>query len=297
MRPPAQRSLAREAAHRGLGKAREVLDLGKLRQLAANRLDRVGHREAAPEQDAVGALQGAARRGGEAAALEPDRVDAAEPRRVPGDLDVGLGAGVLEVLRRSADHGAVVDAAAAPHARPPRDERVAADARPLADPHVRTHDRAGLDHHPRAQLGRGVHERRGMDRDSHGRLGTIVASSSASATSWSSTNACPRIFDVPALILSSVSRKRSWSPGTTGRRKRAPSMPMKYMSLSFGSSTELSSRSPPTCAMASMISTAGMMGWPGKCPSKNGSLIVTFLMPSIHWPSSRWVMRSMSRNG
>ena len=36
---------------------------------------------------------------------------------------------------------------------------------------------------------------------------------------------------------------------------------------------------PPTWAIASMMSTPGMIGWPGKCPWKNGSLIVTFLMP------------------
>ena len=35
-----------------------------------------------------------------------------------------------------------------------------------------------------------------------------------------------------------------------------------------------------------MISTAGMIGWPGKWPWKNGSLMVTFLMPSIALPSS-----------
>ncbi len=59
---------------------------------------------------------------------------------------------------------------------------------------------------------------------------------------------------------SSVSRNRSWSPGTTGRRNFAPSMPMKYMSLLPGSSTELSISIPPTWAMASRMSTAGMTG-------------------------------------
>ena len=43
---------------------------------------------------------------------------------------------------------------------------------------------------------------------------------------------------------------------------------------------------PPTCAIASRISTAGMIGRPGKWPWKNGSLIVTFLMPSTDRPSS-----------
>ena len=34
------------------------------------------------------------------------------------------------------------------------------------------------------------------------------------------------------------------------------------------------------CAIASMISTPGITGSTGKCPSKCGSLTVTFLMPT-----------------
>ena len=45
-----------------------------------------------------------------------------------------------------------------------------------------------------------------VDANAHvGRLSTTVASSSASATSWPSTNASPRIFEVRFLSLSSVS--------------------------------------------------------------------------------------------
>ncbi len=33
-------------------------------------------------------------------------------------------------------------------------------------------------------------------------------------------------------------------------------------------------------AMASMMSTPGMTGSSGKCPTKKGSFIVTFLMPA-----------------
>ncbi|MNJ01956.1 hypothetical protein D3C73_1617480 [compost metagenome] len=35
---------------------------------------------------------------------------------------------------------------------------------------------------------------------------------------------------------------------------------------------------PPAWAMASMISTPGMIGWLGKWPWKNGSLMLTFLV-------------------
>ena len=45
-------------------------------------------------------------------------------------------------------------------------------------------------------------------------------------------------------------------------------------------STPPSTRMPLHCAMASTISTPGMTGSSGKCPTKNGSFIVTFLMPA-----------------
>jgi hypothetical protein len=61
-------------------------------------------------------------------------------------------------------------------------------------------------------------------------------------------------------------------------------------------STAFKSSTPPHCAIASMMSTAGMMGWPGKCPTKNGSLMVTFLIPTTRF-SSRLRIRSTSRNG
>ena len=54
---------------------------------------------------------------------------------------------------------------------------------------------------------------------------------------------------------------------------------------------------PPTCAIASMIKTAGMIGCPGKCPWKNGSFTVTFLMPMTRFSSSSSRMRSTRRNG
>ena len=53
---------------------------------------------------------------------------------------------------------------------------------------------------------------------------------------------------------------------------------------------------PLHCAMASTMSTPGMTGSSGKWPTKNGSFIVTFLMPATS-VSSRWKMRSTSRNG
>jgi len=40
-----------------------------------------------------------------------------------------------------------------------------------------------------------------------------------------------------------------------------------------------------------------MTGFPGKCPWKNSSLNVTFLMPTTRLPGSTSRMRSTSRNG
>ena len=53
---------------------------------------------------------------------------------------------------------------------------------------------------------------------------------------------------------------------------------------------------PLHCAMASTISTPGITGSSGKWPTKNGSFIVTFLMPATD-EESQWKMRSTSRNG
>ena len=47
-----------------------------------------------------------------------------------------------------------------------------------------------------------------------------------------------------------------------------------------------SSSTAPAWAIASTISTPGMTGCPGKCPAKNGSLIVTFLRATIRFPAS-----------
>jgi len=40
-----------------------------------------------------------------------------------------------------------------------------------------------------------------------------------------------------------------------------------------------------------------MMGWPGKCPLKNGSFAETFLRPTILRPGSNSRMRSTRMNG
>jgi hypothetical protein len=46
-----------------------------------------------------------------------------------------------------------------------------------------------------------------------------------------------------------------------------------------------------------MMSTPGMMGWPGKWPWKKFSLTVTFLMPTADCPMTTSTMRSIIKNG
>src|SRR3954470_11561184 len=54
---------------------------------------------------------------------------------------------------------------------------------------------------------------------------------------------------------------------------------------------------PAAWAIASRISTPGMIGRVGKWPWKKGSLIVTFLSATIRLPRSMVLIRSMSRKG
>ena len=76
-------------------------------------------------------------------------------------------------------------------------------------------------------------------------------------------------------------------------------MPRKYTTdLSSGRSLlDSNARIAAACAMASISITPGMIGWWGKCPGKNGSLIVTFLSARMRLPTSHSSTRSMSRNG
>lgn len=53
----------------------------------------------------------------------------------------------------------------------------------------------------------------------------------------------------------------------------------------------------PVCAKASIISTPGITGFPGKCPIKCGSFIVTFFLATHFTPGSSSSTVSMRRNG
>ena len=85
-----------------------------------------------------------------------------------------------------------------------------------------------------------------------------------------------------------VTSRRSWSPGTAGRRNLASSMPTTWTSRRRGSGASLSSQMPAAWASPSMSSTPGITGAPGKWPSKNSSDPVTFLMATM--PPGRIVL-------
>ena len=91
-----------------------------------------------------------------------------------------------------------------------------------------------------------------------------MAAISPSATTSPSTVATPRILHTrPRICVISMSN-RIWSPGLTGRRNFTLSSDMKYTTFLWASLSGPMSRTPPTCAMASMINTPGMIGCPGK---------------------------------
>ena len=120
------------------------------------------------------------------------------------------------------------------------------------------------------------------------RLSTRIESSSASATRSLPTKALPAILQVFILSLSSSSSNLHLVAG----KNRLPELGLVYghevdqLGLGVLDHADRSS-TPPTCAIASIISTAGIIGWPGKWPTKKGSFMVTFLMPTTRLPSSR----------
>ena len=73
--------------------------------------------------------------------------------------------------------------------------------------------------------------------------------------------------------------ERQLSPGTTGLRnlRLVDGHEVDDLRRRDRSRPACAASSAPACASASMISTPGITGWPGKWPSKNGSLRVTIL--------------------
>src|SRR2546421_1744765 len=177
--------------------------------------------------------------------------------RAVADLDPRLLALVFQVLRIVADDRAIPDLHALADACVPLEDGVGRDAAALAHGNVRA-DHAVRPHgHVGAKLGGRIDERRPVDH-----LSTTIAIISASATTCPSTNPAPFILQVLPRNWSMSSSKRIWSPGTTGRRNFTWSSDMKYTTLFAVScpSKWVINSIPPTCAIASMISTPGIIG-------------------------------------
>src|SRR6185369_9243090 len=223
-----------------------------------------------------------------------DRAVFAE-RVAVADLQARRLASILQVLRRRADRGELEDAVLATDRGRSFDNGVRADPGAGADGH------AGADHCVRTDLDvrrelRVRRDERGGMNAAHCPGATII---SALVASWPSTSATVENFQMPRSERSSVAFRISWSPGSTGRRKRALSMPTKYSSrFSSGYTPAVTkARMPAVCARASRIRTPGNTGRAGKCPGKNGSLIVTFLIARIDCPEMHSSTRSTSRKG
>src|ERR1035437_9645443 len=120
-------------------------------------------------------------------------------------------------------------------------------------------------------------------------LASQATSPSTVATPWPRPNLLPR--------RSIVTSRRSWSPGVTMRLKRHSSMAAKRPSRSPKPGC-WATKMPIVWARASIWSTPGMIGWPGKCPWKNHSVAVPDLRPTIRFASASYsTIRSTSRNG
>src|SRR5208283_5308834 len=280
----------------GVGQDAAVSDLAVVADV------HVGHDEAAiPQAGDAAAARGPARDG--------DRL--ANGVIVAQLAARGL-ARVLQVLRRDADRGEGEDAVAAAEGEMAVEHDVGDELALLAEDDVRAdgaeradaagggnlraigNDRAGMDaaHSAKAPAGAAA-------ACSAGLRSVIAHMTVASQATLPSTVATPRILTALERQLRTVTSMRNWSPGTTGLRNLAASMLRKTISLLARSAAEysVSSSAAPACAMASTMSTPGMMGKSGKWPAKCGSLMVTFFSATTRFLRSISMRRSMNRKG
>src|SRR5713101_2835293 len=138
------------------------------------------------------------------------------------DLERGRLAAVLFVLGRAAERAEPEDAVLRPDAGSPLDHDVRPDRGPLPDLDVLADDRIRAHGHPRRELRSGVDHRARVDH-----IERSVHRIFASAASASPTRACTANFHRPRVSRSSATSRSSWSPGTTGRLKRASSIPTR----------------------------------------------------------------------
>ena len=165
--------------------------------------------------------------------------------------------------------------------------------RPMRD--VRADDRVRADRRALADSGRRMHVRRRIDEggarlDGQQQLGLgdeLAVHVGRAPAPW------------PAATASrpSVTSSRSRSPGTTLRRNLASLTPRSDTRAVAGAAARSRTSAAATWVSASIISTAGISGEPGKCPWKNSSLTVTFLTATSRLPGSCSVTASISSDG
>ena len=151
-----------------------------------------------------------------------DRAELAEHVAV-ADLEARRLARVFLVLRRVADRGELEHLVLAPERGRPVDHGMRPDPAAVADLDAGADDGERADHDAFADLRIRRNDRARIDQGLTSGATIMVAD----ATSWPSTSATVVNFQMPRIARSKVAFSTSWSPGTTGRRKRAPSMPTK----------------------------------------------------------------------
>src|SRR5215472_1174502 len=259
--------------------------------------------------------------------VRPDRRDPAAARSPPADrhafpdrvliADHSLGrlAVVLQILRGHPDRAERIKRVPRPDPDSPVHHHVRNQPALFAQRYLRSNGAVRPDCARIRNHGSGRNDRAGMDAHSvpvtaaaevespsepalrPGFLGTTWQVRVASHASLPSTKALPSIRPARGRNDSTSTSIRNWSPGVTGRRNFARSIPVNTTSLCSRSGVSLMMMMPPACAIASTTNTPGMIGYPGKCPWKNGSLMVTFLMATSRLVGSNSMILSISKNG
>ena len=166
--------------------------------------------------------------GGDAAATGRAPVDGDElPEGVAvADLEEGLLAGVLQILGSGADGTMALEAVSRPDGGPPGDPTVGTDETVAADDDVTVDDDVRFDHHAVSELGPRIDDCGWVNLRCH-HCSIIADIMSASHATSPSTVAIPWILAKVRLTDLTSMSKTIWSPGTTGRRNRQLSIPVK----------------------------------------------------------------------
>src|SRR5690606_7859713 len=145
------------------------------------------------------------------------------------DLEPGGFVAVFLVLGNAADGAETIEIVVCTYRGVAVDDTMRAHGGARPDHDVITDDAVWPDAYIAGDPGPGGNDRRRMDvaRHSYSSSTRIAHMILASAASCPSTVACAVYLQMERLMRSAVTSRRSWSPGTTGLRKRAPSTPTR----------------------------------------------------------------------